>query len=193
VLLLKWYRDPIQIDTFTEIANYVFLSVFAAEAFVKIMAIGPALYFNDGWNVFDFFIVAGSLAGVLIAKQSAVQIKGATSILRAFRLMRILRLVKRGGKSLILIFNTFVITMKSLSNIGGLLLVFIYMYSIVGMILFGYTKRNGVMNDYINFESFPTAFLTLFIVGTADTWNYIMAAFTLHNLPQSGCSASAGY
>lgn len=90
-----------------------------------------------------------------------------------------MRLVKRGGKSLILIFNTFVITMQSLSNIGGLLLVFIYMYSIVGMIIFGYTKRNGVLNEYMNFESFPNAFLTLFIVGTGDTWNLITEAFVI--------------
>jgi len=36
-----------------------------------------------------------------------------------------------------MIFNTFVITLQSLVNIGALLLLIIYMYSVLGMILFG--------------------------------------------------------
>jgi hypothetical protein len=57
-----------------------------------------------------------------------------------------LRLLKKGGRSLHMIFNTFVITFRQLVNIGYLLMILIYMYSVLGMILFGMTARKGVMN-----------------------------------------------
>ena len=98
-----------------------------------------------------------------------------------------MRLVKRAGKSLNLIFNTFLITLHSLVNIGGLLLVFIFMYSILGMMIFGNVKRNGIMNDYINFENFAHSFVTLFVVATLDNWHSIMAAFALDDSIQNQC------
>lgn len=104
-----------------------------------------------------------------------------------------MRLIKRGSNSLNLIFNTFVITLHSLVNIGGLLLMFIYMYSILGMIIFGNMKRNGIMNDYNNFETFTNAFTTLFVVATGDSWNYTTAAFTMENSPINGCINGAGF
>ena len=105
----------------------------------------------------------GSVLGAVVTLSSNLAFKG-VSLLRAFRILRLLRLLKRGGKSMYLIFNTFVITMQSLANIGGLLLLIMYIYSIIGMIYFGEVKRNGNMNDYINFETFTNAFITLFTV-----------------------------
>lgn len=85
------------------------------------------------------------------------------------------------------------ITLHSLANIGALLLLFIFMYSVLGMILFGATKRNRVMDDYINFENFYQSFLTLFIVATGDTWNEIMISFAIENHPSSECVANPTY
>jgi hypothetical protein len=70
-----------------------------------------------------------------------------------------------------MIFNTFVITITSLSNIGALLMLITFMYSVLGMILLGQIKINGLMNAYMNFENFWNAFITLFTVITGDSWN----------------------
>jgi hypothetical protein len=90
----------------------------------------------------------------------------------------LIRLLKRGGRTIALVFNTFVITIQHLANIGGLLFLFMYIYSIIGMIYFGEVKRNGSMNDYINFENFTSAFITVFSVATLDSWNYTTESFT---------------
>lgn len=116
--------------------NLVFTVIFISEAFIRIAGTGFQTYFKDGWNVFDFIIALGSVISILVSQISEVEIKAVT-LLRAFRILRLLRLLKRGGKSLYLIFNTFVITMQSLANIGGLLLLMMYIYSIIGMIYFG--------------------------------------------------------
>lgn len=72
-----------------------------------------------------------------------------------------------------MIFNTFVITLHSLINIGSLLALIIYFYSVLGMVMFGNIKRNGLMNEYLNFDNFFNSFITLFVVATGDSWNAI--------------------
>ena len=150
------------------------------EAIIKLNAMGIRIYFSEGWNIFDFIIITGSFISIFITAKTSLMIRGAISILRSFRILRLLRLIKL-GKSLRLIFNTFVITLHALANIGALLLVFIFMYSILGMILFGQVMRNNFMNDYINFENFQNSFVTLFIVATGDNWDQISASYTIEN------------
>ena len=180
--MIKWYEQPHFIDFTAEIMNYCFTAVFIAEAFIKLAGIGPRVYFADGWNLFDFIIIVGSFVSIFISANTTLEIRGAINIMRSFRILRLLRLIKR-GKSLQLIFNTFVVTLHALANIGGLLLLFIFMYSILGMIIFGEVKRNGVMNNYLNFETFVNSFITLFVAATGDTWNDITAAFSHSNSP----------
>lgn len=192
VLMFKWYEQPKYIDQFAEYMNYIFTGVFVIEAVVKVIAFEPRVYFSEGWNIFDFIIILGSFVSIFISANTSLEIRGAITILRSFRILRLLRLIKR-GKSLQLIFNTFVITLHSLANIGGLLLLFIFMYAVLGMILFGTVKRNLVMDDYINFEGFISSFLTLFIVATGDTWNEIMISFAIENHPSTECLDNPSY
>lgn len=131
------------------------------------------IYFNDGWNVFDFLIVIGSFVSIALTLSTSLAIGGATTIIRAFRISRIFRLVKR-AKSLRLVFNTFIVTLPAMANIGSLLGLLLYLYSIIGVLLFGEVKRNGIFNENMNFESFSNAFITLFTVATGDSWNLIM-------------------
>ncbi len=100
---------------------------------------------------------------------SAVSLGGSTTIIRAFRITRVFRLVKR-ATNLKLVFNTFVFTLPALANVGGLLLLLLYLYSILGVYLFAEVKRNGLLTDNFNFENFGNAFLTLFTVATGDGW-----------------------
>jgi|LauGreDrversion4_2_1035121.scaffolds.fasta_scaffold116014_2 hypothetical protein len=184
--MIHWYEQSEEVFNFGEYCNYVFTGFFMLEAAIKLIAFFPVAYFKDAWNTFDFVIVIGSFISLFIRANSSVSIKGAFTILRSFRVLRLLRLLKK-AKSLQIIFNTFVITLHSLVNIGYLLLLFIFMYSILGMILFGEVKRNYVMDDYINFENFYNSALTLFVVATGDTWSDIMAAFTIENTASTQC------
>ena len=58
------------------------LTLFVVEILAKIVAQGPR-FFRDGWNIFDFAVVAISL----------IPQSGGLSILRALRVFRVLRLV----------------------------------------------------------------------------------------------------
>lgn len=62
----------------------VFTAVFAAEAFLKILALAPQTYFKDPWNVFDSFIVFLSLMELGLEGIQGL------SVLRSFRLVNLL-------------------------------------------------------------------------------------------------------
>ena len=71
------------------IFNTLLLIIFAIECVVKILACGysPELYFEKGWNIFDFII---TMLGFLEFADLNVNVL----VLRSFRLLRILRTVR---------------------------------------------------------------------------------------------------
>jgi voltage-dependent calcium channel L type alpha-1D len=138
ILSLTWYNEPENLSNYLEIINYGFAAVFTLEAIIKLVAIKSA-YFRDGWNVFDFIIVLGTYIGIIITETTRFTVGSQATLIRTFRIGRVLRLVKR-AKSLRMIFNTFVITIPSLANVGGLLMLFLSIYSILGVFLFSTVK-----------------------------------------------------
>jgi hypothetical protein len=85
--------------------------------------------------VFDLIIIILSASSIFISKNTMLNLKGATSVIRTFRVGRILRLLHK-AKSLKIIFNTIVITLPGLANVGCLLFLLLYLYSILGVYLF---------------------------------------------------------
>ncbi len=57
-------------NTLTEFLNYMFAIIFTLEAIVKILAYDK-MYFIDGWNIFDFVIVIGTIIGLAIGMFTA--------------------------------------------------------------------------------------------------------------------------
>jgi len=121
-----------------DILNYIFTMIFTFEAIIKIFALDKN-YFKDNWNIFDFIVVILSILSVIITSLSSLKVGAATTIVRSFRIARIFRLVKK-AKSLRVVFNSFIYTLPALANVGGLLLLLLYLYSIIGVILFGTVK-----------------------------------------------------
>ena len=56
--------------------------IFTAEMFLKIIAMDPYYYFQEGWNIFDGFIVTLSLVELGLANVEGL------SVLRSFRLVK---------------------------------------------------------------------------------------------------------
>jgi len=191
ILPIKWYGQSDTVSTVTEAINYVFTGIFTLEAIIKIIAL-DVRYFKDGWNVFDFVIVFGSLLSILLTFVSSINLGGATSILRAFRVSRIFRLVNR-AKRLKIVFNTFIVSLPAMANVGGLLFLLLYLYSVLGVYLFSEVTLNGFFTANQNFSNFTSAFLTMFVVATGDGWGYIMNAAMVTNDLMTVCIESPTY
>lgn len=69
-------------------------------------------------------------------------------------------------------------TLPALVNVGGLLLLLMYLYSVLGVFLFANVKKNDALNEVLNFESFPKAFITMFVLTNGNSWDMLMDATT---------------
>jgi hypothetical protein len=86
-----------------------------------------------------------------------------------------------------------VISAPLLVNIGSLLVLLMYIYSITGVIIFGKVKRNYMMKDNLNFESFHKGFFTLFVISSTDWWSDIVSSFMKKKTPDFFCVEEPTY
>ena len=59
-------------------------------------------------------------------------------------------------------------------NVFMLLMLIFFMFSILGVFMFGDVKSGEVIDDLKNFNNFFNAFILLFAVSTGEDWNKIM-------------------
>jgi hypothetical protein len=154
--------------------NFFFAVVFTLELILKLTAFGNR-FFKDGWNRFDAFIVLGTGVGLLLSKYTKIDLSTSTLVIRAFRIGRMLKLFRR-FKSLKIIFQTFLVSLPALANVGSLLLLLLYIYSILGMFLFAGVKQNYPLDDNLNFKNIGYSMLTMIRVSTGENWHEIMHA-----------------
>jgi len=143
--------------------NYFFTAIFAVESFVKLFAMSPRYFFADGWNCFDFLIVALSLVELLAEGVSGL------SMLRSFRLLRVFKLAK-SWKSLNDILTIMMNTVGALSNLTFVLCIIIFIFAVMGMQLFGKDYMSNVCHwdgcamPRWNFTDFMHSFMIVFRV-----------------------------
>jgi hypothetical protein len=174
-MALKQFPTPSQLYEDTrEILNQVFGIVFFVEMCVKLFAL-RINYFKDAWNRFDFCCVMASIAGNIVQWTSDLEMASAMSAIRAFRIARLFRLV-RFLKGLNRMFTALLLSLPKLINVGGILFLFFFLFSVLGVQLFGKIKFHGPHGFYANFRDPGRAFLTLLRSVTGEGWNEIMHA-----------------
>jgi hypothetical protein len=133
-LALTWYAEPPGLTPVQEAINLVFNIIYTVEALIKMIAFGYD-YFNDGWNNFDFVIVLAAWIGMIINSIEGLDIGALTTVIRSFRISRIFKIIKK-YKNLRILFYTFIGAIPQLTNVGGLLFLFLFLYSVLGVFLF---------------------------------------------------------
>lgn len=140
--------------------NYALMVIFFFELALKTIAFDKN-YFKDNWNRFDFSVIILTFVTLIAENLNASTIGRATSILRSMRILKVLRLVKRFNR-LNIMFKTLLSAAPTMISLGFLLMLLIYIYSILGMQLFSFTKINGSqspLNYHVNFKTFKSTLL----------------------------------
>jgi voltage-dependent calcium channel T type alpha-1G len=88
-LASEHYNQTQRQNEIGEIANIFFTIIFTAEMLLKLFGLGIKRYISDGFNVFDGIIVIVSFVELLSQANSS-----GLSVLRAFRLMRVFKIIK---------------------------------------------------------------------------------------------------
>ena len=65
-------------------------------------------------------------------------------------------------------------------NVGALLILFLFLFSVLGVSLFAEVKLQDTMDRHANFENFCRAILTLLRVATGEGWVGIMQDAARH-------------
>jgi len=128
------------------------IAVFVVEAVLKIAAAGrrPMRYFGDPWNLFDFAI---TVVCVLPLDGQFAQVLRLARVARSPRLQLIVGALLR--------------SLPSFGWITLLLVILLYVYSVMGVALFG-------KNDPSRFGSLWASMLTMFGILTLEGWVDIM-------------------
>ncbi|XP_026827705.1 sodium channel protein para isoform X5 [Ooceraea biroi] len=143
--------------------NYFFTATFGIEATLKLVAMSPKYYFQEGWNIFDFIIVALSLLELGLEGVQGL------SVLRSFRLLRVFKLAK-SWPTLNLLISIMGRTVGALGNLTFVLCIIIFIFAVMGMQLFGknYTDNVDRFPDgdlpRWNFTDFMHSFMIVFRV-----------------------------
>jgi Ion transport protein len=176
VMSLDYYGAPQNIQDFTAAANTFFTLVFTIEMGLRIIAIGPAKWLADKMNYMDGTIVLLSLVELIFMSGSgALSALRAVRIFRVFRVLRVARLL-RGLKSMVQIINVISRSISSFIYLAMLLMLFIFIYALLGMQVFGGNFHDPAVVGTVryNFDSFNNAFITSFILLTTENWNQVM-------------------
>ncbi|XP_061119919.1 voltage-dependent T-type calcium channel subunit alpha-1G isoform X3 [Syngnathus typhle] len=168
---IEYHEQPDQLTNALEISNIVFTSLFSLEMLLKVLVYGPFGYIKNPYNIFDGIIVVISVWEI-VGQQG-----GGLSVLRTFRLMRVLKLVR----FMPALQRQLVVLMKTMDNVATfcmLLMLFIFIFSILGMHLFGCkfgSERDGdTLPDRKNFDSLLWAIVTVFQILTQEDWNKVL-------------------
>ncbi|XP_074055280.1 voltage-dependent L-type calcium channel subunit alpha-1D isoform X2 [Macrotis lagotis] len=167
------YNQPDWLTQIQDIANKVLLAMFTCEMLVKMYSLGLQAYFVSLFNRFDCFVVCGGITETILVELEIMSPLG-ISVFRCVRLLRIFK-VTRHWTSLSNLVASLLNSMKSIASLLLLLFLFIIIFSLLGMQLFGgkfnfdetQTKRS-------TFDNFPQALLTVFQILTGEDWNAVM-------------------
>jgi voltage-gated sodium channel len=154
------------VDDSLTVADEVFLGIFVLELAIRIAAYGrrPQDFFKSGWNVFDFVVIgAAFLPGV----------RDNVTLLRLVRLLRVVRLVSVMPDLRILV-RAMARSLPPIASLGLLTLLLMYVYGMVGWILFG-------DEDPEQWGNIGQAILSLFQILTLENWpDFLEAGQAIH-------------
>ncbi|XP_063174321.1 sodium channel protein type 2 subunit alpha isoform X11 [Candoia aspera] len=164
-MAMEHYPMTQQFNNVLSVGNLVFTGIFTAEMFLKIIAMDPYYYFQEGWNIFDGIIVSLSLMELGLANVEGL------SVLRSFRLLRVFKLAK-SWPTLNMLIKIIGNSVGALGNLTLVLAIIVFIFAVVGMQLFGKNYKECVckisndcelprwhMNDF--FHSFLIVFRVL--------------------------------
>uniref|UniRef100_A0A8C0VW89 Sodium channel protein n=1 Tax=Cyanistes caeruleus TaxID=156563 RepID=A0A8C0VW89_CYACU len=136
-MAMEHYPMTEQFSGVLSVGNLVFTGIFTAEMFLKIIAMDPYYYFQEGWNIFDGFIVSLSLMELGLANVEGL------SVLRSFRLLRVFKLAK-SWPTLNMLIKIIGNSVGALGNLTLVLAIIVFIFAVVGMQLFGKSYKECV-------------------------------------------------
>jgi len=156
------YPNPLVIRI-QEIIVYLFLIEILVRWFGRK---NNSEYFSDKWNYFDVFLVA-----LAFVPEDAIKNPELLTSLRILRVFRVFRLIK-AFPELQIVSRVLFRSISSLTSVCFLMIIIMYLYSIMGVILFRGKSQvvTGIGNAGDPFGNVLEAMFSMFRVLTGEDW-----------------------
>ncbi|XP_059018032.1 sodium channel protein type 11 subunit alpha isoform X2 [Mustela lutreola] len=142
-LAMDHYKMDKSFSSMLHIGNLVFAGVFMAEMCLKIIALDPYNYFRRGWNIFDSIVALLSFADVM--NSIVLGKKKNLLFLRPLRVLRVFKLAK-SWPTLNTLIKIIGHSVGALGNLTVVLAIVVFIFSVVGMQVFG-SKFSSVKSN----------------------------------------------
>ena len=187
VLALDKYPEDEGTAKVADLLNDIFSYFFILEMVIKLIGLGFREYCRDSFNIFDAVVVILTIVDMVItATSDATNPSSALSAFRGVRLLRVFKLA-RSWTSFRVMLEKIIVTIKDVSTFSLLLLMFMFIFTLLGMELFGHKVRFDEDDRPVdpatglgesprpNFDNVGMGFTSIFAVAIGDDWNYHMA------------------
>ncbi|XP_077969234.1 voltage-dependent P/Q-type calcium channel subunit alpha-1A-like isoform X2 [Styela clava] len=166
------YQQPEWWTNFLYYSEFVFLGLFSTEILLKMYGLGVRTYFRSSFNIFDFAVILASIFEIIWSMIRPSMSFG-LSVLRALRLLRVFKFTRAwsGLRNLVV---SLMSSLRSIMSLIFLLFLFLVVFALLGMQVFGGKFSFPEGNPNSNFDSFPSAILTVFQILTGEDWNVVM-------------------
>lgn len=174
-MALTYEGSSAQYDTVLENINYFFTAVFILECILKFIGLGVRAYWYSGWNRFDLFVVLSSIVDILMSTIGTSLfsfLRVGPQLARVLRVMRVSRLLKlvKSLKGIQKLLETLILALPALMNVGALLILVYFIFSVLGVFLFSDITTGEIIDDLNNFSNFNYAMVLLFRCSTGESW-----------------------
>ncbi|KAK5901500.1 hypothetical protein CesoFtcFv8_006864 [Champsocephalus esox] len=174
--LVALMREEYQISNYTdEVLHYLYLVVLVLcllEFILKVTALRKH-YFTSALNGLDFLVLIMSIPGLFIADIWTLYFFS-PSIILMLRVTRVFR-VLCWDPSIRKLLLSFMMSLPALLNLGLLSLLLIFTSSIFGMLSFPFVRKQGMMDDMFNFETFGSSLICVLMISSSASWGGMLS------------------
>lgn len=132
-------------------------------------------FWLEPWNIFDFIIISFTVLGNNFYNLTNARIFKILKVIRALRSLRSISVFQ----GLQIVIHTIWNSIPDMANIAALLLIFMFIFAIIGVSIFGEI-------DPRDFGNLWRAFITLYICLTQDGWVEVFKRVELANYYEIG-------
>jgi hypothetical protein len=190
ILMLEGLLDEAT-SSMLDLFNSIFTIIFVLELLIKIFAYEIKGFFKSFMNIFDTAIVIVSLVEISLSISSGEGISSsqkmaafkALRVLRMFRVLRVTRIL-RSMKFMKVIVAVIVETAEQYTYVAIILLLFIFIYALLGMQIYAGKLIYEDRLPRLNFDTFIPAFFTLFQLLTFENWTDVVEVCYSSTVPK---------
>jgi len=177
ILAMTRYNQPTSETKVTKKISTVFTCVYFVEIALKLFSFGIVEFLSDPMNCINSVVAILNILEMTMWNTSSSSSYSrsfqAFSTLRIFKVMRMLRLLKT-MHSIKLIVRVISEAIIVFFYIGILIVLFLFIYALFGMQLFGGKFNFPEGTPRQNFDSFFNAFISVFQVLNSQKWNKLL-------------------